>query len=191
MIRTLVALSLMLGLSACDSDSSDTTENQTLQLTLSSLEALTNGFHYEGWAIIDGNPVSTGKFNVDADGRLVEVNGAAIANNTFDTGRDLSTAGAIVVTIEPTGDTDAVPAATKYLGGDLNSGQATLTVAHGSSLGDDFTTATGFFILATPTDGPDSFETSGLCFSIPRQVPPRPGLICLRCPRAGSMKAGR
>ena len=66
MYRSLLFLSVgVLALSACDDDTMIEPLVETLDLQFSGLEPLTNGFHYEGWAIIDGSPVSTGKFNVD------------------------------------------------------------------------------------------------------------------------------
>lgn len=153
---------LVLTLSACDSTESG--ENETLRLSLSSVEALLNGFHYEGWAIIDGTPVSTGKFNVDGSGRIVDLDGDIIPNGDFNVGRDLSMASAIVITIEPDGDTDALPATTKFMGGDLSGTSTNLMADHGSSLDDDFTSAAGTYILATPTNDTDSDENSGVWF---------------------------
>ncbi|MEM1095380.1 MAG: anti-sigma factor [Bacteroidota bacterium] len=152
----------MLTIVACDT-ATDADEGRSLELNISGLETLANGFHYEGWAIVDGQPVTTGKFNVDANGSYVDLSGRAISS-TFDVDQDISTASAIVLTIEPAGDTDAIPAVTKYMGGDLRSGSASLSVAHGSSLGDNYTNAAGTYILGTPTDGPNSDETSGIWF---------------------------
>jgi hypothetical protein len=138
-----------------------------LTVTLTGIDSLTNGFHYEGWAIVDGAPLTTGKFNVNAAGNLVDLNGNEITNGTFIVAEDLSAATAIVITIEPAGDTDTVPAATKYLGGDIANNSATLTPAHPAALGDDFLASTGKYILATPTDGAGSNENSGIWFLDP------------------------
>ena len=45
-------------------------------LDLSGLEPLGDGFVYEGWVIIDGAPVSTGRFNIEADGSLTFLTGS-------------------------------------------------------------------------------------------------------------------
>jgi hypothetical protein len=137
---------------------------ETLELTFSGLEPLGNGFHYEGWAIISGAPVSTGKFNVGAGGELETTAGVAIVNNTFETGVDLASTTMIVLTIEPSGDTDAIPSDTHVLGGAVAGLAADLSVGDGSALGDDFLTATGNYILATPTDGALNNENSGIWF---------------------------
>jgi hypothetical protein len=137
---------------------------ETLELDFSSLEPLANGFHYEGWAIIDGAAIATGKFNVDAAGNLVSLAGDPIANGAFATGVDLSGATAIVITIEPNGDTDAIPAATHVLAGPVANGTATLSAGSGAALGNDFLSASGDYILATPTDGTNADENSGIWF---------------------------
>ena len=69
-----------------------------------------------------------------------------------------------MITIEPVGDDDRSPADTHYLAGDVSNGKATLSVGHGAAFGDDFLSATGAYILATPTDSPDANENSGIWF---------------------------
>ena len=153
--------------------------SSTLVLDFSGLNRLANGFHYEGWAIIDGSPVSTGKFNVDADGNLIELNGKAIVNAEFDVGRDLNDAMAIALTIEPPGDTNSTPSGVKYLVGDVSrqsAAAADLSVSHSAALGNDFTGAAGSFILATPTNGADTDETSGIWYIDLSSGGPTPGL---------------
>jgi len=135
-----------------------------LALRLSGVQPLGSGFHYEGWAIIDGTTVTTGKFNVDSQGNLVNLAGELIPGGVFQPEADLDLASAIVITIEPSGDDDTSPAETHYLAGDVSGGAAVLSVGHGAALGHDFLTSTGSYILATPTDGPDTNEKSGIWF---------------------------
>lgn len=164
MKRTLVLMTLgVLGLAACDDDATEPLV-ETLQLAFTGLEPLANGFHYEGWAIIDGAAETTGKFNVDGSGALVTVAGAPIADGSFDTGLDLSGATMIVLTIEPNGDVDDIPSDTHVLAGPVTSGSADLVVGAMAALGDDFLAATGDYILATPTDGGTNNENSGIWF---------------------------
>lgn len=137
---------------------------ETLRLAFTQLAPLVGGFHYEGWAIIDGAPASTGKFNVAGSGGLVTLSGATIPNGDFATGLDLSRATAIVITVEPAGDADAIPASTKILAGPVLSASAALTVAAPQALGSDFASAAGKYVLATPTDGPSNNENSGIWF---------------------------
>ena len=104
----------------------------------SGLQPLMGGFHYEGWAIVGGSPVSTGKFNISASGEVASLDGGTLPGGEFTVNADLSSATTVVLTIEPAGDTDTTPAATKIMGGELNSGSASLVVSHGSSLGKQF-----------------------------------------------------
>lgn len=166
----------VIALAACGDDPADA-EPETLVLTFTGLEALAGGFHYEGWAIVDGAPVTTGKFNVDGSGGLVDLNGASIAGGAFETGVDLSGATAIVITIEPNGDVDAVPASTHIVAGAVTGGSASLSVGDGSALGDDFMGATGSYILATPTNGADTNENSGIWFLSLESGEPAEGLV--------------
>ncbi len=158
----LIAVSL-LGVAGCGEDMAEP-EMQTLSLSFTGLDPLSNGYHYEGWAIIAGAAVSTGKFNVAMDGSLVTTSGSTIAGGAFDTGTDLEDATDIVITIEPNGDADAIPADTHVLAGSVSGSAATLAIDHGAALGDDFAGATGKYILATPTDGTTMDENSGIWF---------------------------
>ena len=173
LLVTLFAASTLI-LAACDSDSGS--DSQGFTLALSNVDPLSGGFHYEGWLIIDGSPISTGKFNVSSSGTLMNLDGSSIGNGSFEVDADVDNATAFVLTIEPAGDTDSVPATTKYLGGDFASGSTTLSVSHGSSLSDSFSSSEGEFILATPTNGADSNETSGIWWLNPTGAAPAAGL---------------
>ena len=131
MRRSTTALMVLgvIAFAACGDDPADAVP-ETLELSFTGLEPLINGFHYEGWAIIAGAPVTTGKFNVNSSGGLVDTNGAAIAGGAFDTGLDLTDATAIVITIEPSGDVDAVAASTHILAGAITGSSAALSVGH-------------------------------------------------------------
>ena len=170
------ALFLSLFLAACDSDSSDGQEEdmqRTLRLDFTGLEPLTNGFHYEGWVLSAGAAnVSTGKFNVDDAGNLVDLNGNPIASNSFETNVDLSVVPSMFITIEPDGDTNQTPSTTRILGGEFDNGVATLTVEHRTAIDATLFLAAGTYILSTPTNGPDTDEDSGVWF-INRTAGPR------------------
>jgi hypothetical protein len=56
-----------------------------------------------------------------------------------------------VLTIEPAQDDPPEPAATHVLAGDWGGTMASLSIGHPAALGDDFSTASGQFILETPT----------------------------------------
>ncbi len=133
---------------------------RTLEWNLAGLETLAAGFEYEGWIIVGGTPVSTGKFNVDATGTPSQT-------STMISEADALAATAFVLSIEPVPDPDPNPAATKILGGDFANGQATLGVEHPAALGDDFSGAEGRFILAAPSDPGGGTDTQGIWWVIP------------------------
>ncbi len=160
-LSALLIVSTAALLAAC-SQTTPVAKSSTLTLQTSGLETLANGFHYEGWAIVDGAPVTTGKFNIDSDGNIVDLDGSAVSEFKVDS--DISNASDIVLTIEPNGDTDTIPATTKVLGGALSNGSSSLTASHPAALGNDFSSAAGKFILATPTTATDDDEFSGVWF---------------------------
>lgn len=137
---------------------------RTLDLDFTGVEPLANDYHYEGWAIIGGDARSTGKFNLDAAGDFFTVGGVEIPDGEFEVDFDLDDATAIVVSIEPAGDTDDIPSDTKFMAGDVIGDGAVLGVEATQALGDDFTAATGKVILATPTNGTGTNELSGIWF---------------------------
>ncbi len=142
----------------------------TLALAFTGLEPLTNGYHYEGWVVTSAGAMPTGKFNVNAAGALVTTAGAVIPSGEFATGLNLSGASDVVITIEPPGDTDTVPADTKIFAGPVSGASASLLVSGAQALGNSFATAAGSFILASPTDG------DTLPFSDPSNTNERSGI---------------
>ncbi|MEE9173886.1 MAG: hypothetical protein V3U30_02795, partial [Thermoplasmata archaeon] len=117
--------------------------------------------HYEGWLIVGGSPVSTGKFVVAEGGELEDLQGSSVS--TFRVGNvDVDQTTAFVLSIEPEGDTDAVPAAVKPLVGDLNAEKTSASLA--PNLGVSLTGIGGQYILATPSDGMATNENSGVWF---------------------------
>lgn len=123
-----------------------------IELTFDNLAVLDEGVdgHYEGWAIVGGAPVSTGKFNVNGSGWPVELGGGMVINE-FDAGTNISNATAIKITIEPPGDMDAIPSGLVILTGDVQGRTADLvTAVPGLDMLETMTT--GAFLLATPSD---------------------------------------
>lgn len=108
--------------------------------------------HLEGWVIFGEEKVSTGKFDVGDQ-------------LTFTIDRELSGADMFVITIEAEGDTDNEPSGIILLSGPLVDGSADL------SFPVDFSGIDGTYILATPTNGGDTDELSGIWFL---QLPPPP-----------------
>lgn len=150
--------------SACDDDDNDMMVQDTLNLNITGLEDLGDDYAYEGWLIVNGKAISAGIFNVNGSGALSQTSFAINSD-------DLSNASAYVLTIEPSPDNDPGPSSVHILAGDFSGSKATLSVGHSSALGSDFSSSTGSYILATPTDGADSNEKSGVWWLDPSAGP--------------------
>jgi len=158
-----LALIAIIGLKSCSDDDPIIT-SESLNLNISGLENLGPDYAYEGWIIVDGSPKSAGIFTVDDSG--------VFSKTSFELdAEDLAAASAYVLTIEPSPDSDPSPSAVHILAGDFNGNSSTLTVEHGSAIGDNFENASGGYILATPTDDDDSNETSGVWWLDPSAGP--------------------
>jgi len=155
----------------CTDDESPTQtpppSTSTLTLNISGLEDLGSSAQYEGWIIVpttsnsdnvsEDMPISTGKFTVDASGTLSQTKFELDAAN-------LSNATAFVLTIEPNPDPDSGPSEVHILAGDFSGSVSGLSINHAAALGNDFSSATGTYVLATPTDGSNTNEKSGIWF---------------------------
>lgn len=147
---------------SCSSDDDNNSETTSdLTLNLQGLEALGSDYVYEGWIIVNGQPVSTGTFT------------SVVFPQTFPVDRvQLESATTFVLSIEPAIDPDPSPADTKILVGDFNGTIATVSTA----IVGDFSNASGAFFLRTPTDemgtnnGNDQY---GVWFGTPG-MPPLP-----------------
>lgn len=152
-------------LSSCDKN--DDNSNSNLSLKITGLEDLGSGFRYEGWLIVDGKPVTTGTFSVNSTG--------AMSSNSFAvSSSNLTNASKFVLTIEPFPDSDPAPSSTHLLAGDFSGNSANLTIEAPEALGYNFSSSTGKYILATPSDGPMTNEKSGVWFL--GSLPPSAGL---------------
>jgi hypothetical protein len=154
-ILKLMILGFAMVIVSCGDDD-NVTENQ-LDLNLVGLQNLGDDFAYEGWILVDGSPKTTGVFTIDEDGTF--------SQTSFEIDEDdLEKATAFILTIEPSPDTDPAPSEVHILAGDFSADNATLTVSHSAAIGTDFNDAMGKYILATPTDGIDNNEESGVWF---------------------------
>ena len=147
---------------SCDKDD-DEPVNGDLMLNLSGLEELGSDYKYEGWLIVNGTPVSTGTFS-----SVTFPQSFVVDKSTLDA------ASKFVLTIEPTNDTDPAPSATKMLAGDFSGNSANVSTQN--MLG-DLTATSGKFIMATPTDGANNNEESGVWFLDNSSGSPAAGLI--------------
>lgn len=133
-----------------------------VSLNFNNLEDLGDSFLYEGWAIVDGAPVSTGTFSVDADGNL--------SRSTFVVNVHPRQIDAVVLTIEPYPDADPAPSATHVLAGDVRGRRALLFAGHPAALGNNFRRAAGSYILAVPSDSSTPY-TNGIWWLDPAAGP--------------------
>jgi len=153
MIKKMILAVLALGIFAtsCSSDDDNGPSTATITLNLNGLEELGSDFVYEGWIIVNGSPVSTGTFSSVTFPQSFTVNAD-----------ELASASTFVLSIEPSNDTDPAPAATKILAGDFSGNSASVD---SNGIVGDFSSSTGKYILATPTDGgADTNEESGVWF---------------------------
>jgi hypothetical protein len=144
--RTLASLALLAALAAAPSAVAQ--DGPTLSLHFAHLAPLDEASEglYEGWAIVDGAPVSTGVFNVNADGEPIEPGGGAVIEE-FPVTEDVAMATEIKISIEPADDGDPAPSGLIILGGALQDDMAELHTGLG-----DVAAASGCYVLATPSD---------------------------------------
>lgn len=162
MIKKMILATLALGFfsTSCSNDDDGTATSTTAPLTINfnGLETLGSDFVYEGWIIVDGNPVSTGTFT-------------SVSSQTFQVNStQLAAATTFVLSIEPAVDPDPAPAATKVLVGDFSGNTATLN----TSIVGDFSAASGTFFLRTPTDETgvnNGNDENGVWFGAPGMPP--------------------
>ncbi|OLS26098.1 MAG: hypothetical protein HeimC3_10710 [Candidatus Heimdallarchaeota archaeon LC_3] len=146
-------------------------QGQNINLTLSFSNLADPGDdHYEGWLIVDGSPVSSGKFTINSENKLENLEGNEITSFSVEN-VETDKVTKFVVSLEPNGDTDSIPALVKLLAGDFSNDQATIT----PNLGVTLSSASGSYILATPSNGGDTNENSGIWFLDPSG--PSAGLV--------------
>ncbi len=157
---------------SCSNDDDGTPQATTsnLVLNLSGLEDVGSGFVYEGWVLVNGTPVSTGTFTVDASGTLSATSFEVLTET-------LDAATKFILTIEPNPDPDPAPSAQKLIAGDFSGNSATVSTSVAPAVG-DFSNAAGTFFLRTPTDeapgtANNGNDENGIWFGTPG-APPSP-----------------
>jgi hypothetical protein len=152
-------------------------ENVVMSFTnLATLDE-TNEGHYEGWAIVSGAPVSTGRFNMNATGMPVELGGGPVIDE-FDAGQDITGATDIKISIEPPGDPDPAPSGLIILAAPVVAASANLvTDVPGRTVLETMTA--GSFILATPSDNPGVPDNDDQGIWFLRTPGPTPGFTDL------------
>ncbi len=164
---------------SCDSDDESNKKNDaslaSVNLNITGLEALGDDFVYEGWLIVDGSPISTGRFT-DPELKSQEVDKDMLAS-----------AAAYVLSIEPAneeGEDLAKPAPTKLFTAEFSEGSNTATISY-KTINEKFadlevtkTEISGKFFLRTPTDDStnDMNDEAGVWFGTPGTMPPAASL---------------
>lgn len=170
-------LSIALGVLATTSCSDDDTPadppapRADLTFNIIGLQELTNGATYEGWIIVDGEPISTGRFDKLEIGQKFSVEKAK-----------LDEASDFTITIEGPDDDDKLPSDTKILSGSFANNVAVLDI---DSVIADFNGSSGKFVMATPTDNPGTPDNDqfGLWFMDPNGGSPIAGLDLPELPK--------
>lgn len=156
-----------------------------LRLQLTGLEDLGKDAVYEGWLVVNGAPVTSGRFSVDAAGKLSQTDFPIIAEHA-------AAATAFVLTIEPAvGDVPA-PTDTHLVAGDFDAARtmAAVSTSHSAALGTDFSSAAGKFFLATPTTAAVTDEAQGIWFIEVVNGTPGAGLTLPALPAKGWVYEG-
>jgi hypothetical protein len=157
--KTFLVLTTMISslvLVSCN-DSDVILPESNLSLSINGLEDLGADFVYEGWIMVNGSPLTSGRFTVNSAGELSQSN-FPIPTET------LIAATAFILTIEPAVGDDPAPSDVHILAGDFAGSSGTMKVEDPRAIGNNFSTAAGKYILATPTNNDMNDEYSGVWF---------------------------
>ncbi len=145
---------------AQDARSNNKKIKSAFQLTPANLEPLDQGI-YEAWAHSETLSVTDalGTFQINPKGQLLTAGKSPIKDNILKSSLTQEEISDFFVTIEPDADTDEGPSPIKLLEGKFINGSALIKFQAVNVLN-----ANGQYLLATPTDGPKTNETSGIWF---------------------------
>ena len=153
-----------LGAFGCSDDDDDGGNTKTLTMSFTGLESLGDDYQYEGWLIVDGAAVTSGRFDIDSDGNPTPA--------TFEIDAETAdNATKFVLTIEPRTNDPAEPSDVHVVAGPISSGSATLSIGDSAALGTDFANAAGAYILATPSSAADDDDNLGIWWLDPSAGP--------------------
>ena len=158
LLKSILVLFISISITSCSSDDNKPLRS-TLKLSLSGIEPLESGLVYEGWIMVDGTPVSTGRFNTKA---------TETTNKEFSVlAENLDEATAFILSIEKETGDEPAPSNTKILSGNFIANAAALTI---NSMVGNFVDTTnqfsGSFVTATPTDNTDGIDNGNNEFGI-------------------------
>lgn len=174
MTRLILFLLFCFMLLACKKEEETNTNKTTaifdkLYIRLDSFKRLQGGYNYEGWLMLKGTPVSTGKFNLDPENlnvydTLNKPHGY-IANVLFVFKQDISTADEFFITMEPKGDMDLIPTGIKIVFGKIDSLKSKAEALNSDAIGLDFKLSTGSYIIGTRSTIPVDKFPFGIWFA--------------------------
>lgn len=150
-------------LSACGGTNVDSNPSPipppSLELSaFKNLENLGPSAVYEGWIIANGAAVSTGRFTVNDSGILSQSK-FNISQATYDN------ASTFILTIEPSVNDLPAPSDQHLIAGNFDTTKsANLTTSHPAAFGTDFSSASGSFILATPSSAATNDDNQGIWY---------------------------
>ena len=138
----------------------DYNANEALEADLSNLPSIKEG-HYALWALdADSNPLLVWQFRIDSQGFIVDLKDMPQSSIVVTPGVDLTTMASFVVSIEK-GDIVAAKPSDSII---LSTAKKTKNTFN-LQFPFDFSDASGSYILATPTNGANTQETSGIWFT--------------------------
>jgi len=148
------------GENAQDARGSNKKIKSAFKLTPANIQSLDQGI-YEAWAHSDALSItdSLGTFQVSPKGQLLTAGRAPIKDNILQSTLAQKEISGFFVTIEPDADTDEGPSPIKLLEGKFVNGSALAKFQAVNVLN-----ANGQYLLATPTNGPNTNEASGVWF---------------------------
>ena len=168
LIATIAAAALLFSAMACGGTPTEfsplvraTGEVRGVLLRVTGLVPLTvNEGTYHAWAVFERNRTEPlGPFNVDAAGQIVDLDGQPFQQfeaTTFNAGDALG----VLVTFEPIGRQVEGPSSFQILSGAFVNNVAPLSVPFPGEIA----SGNGSVRIFTPTNGPDSNESSGFWF---------------------------
>ncbi|HJO03798.1 MAG TPA: hypothetical protein QGG47_07480 [Acidobacteriota bacterium] len=125
--------------------------------SLQPLDPATEGIYYL-WALLErSESESLATFNIGPGGQIVDTSGAPLREFRSDQFALRETLG-ILITVESDADAPEAPSGMQILSGTFIEGVATLAVPISSAI----TSAGGSMRVFSPTDGPNTNETSGI-----------------------------
>ncbi len=143
-------------ITSCDDDQG-AVGSTTMVLQFNGLTVPGGGYVYGVWLHENETYAALGEFTFNSDGN--------ITNSLYSINKErLAAAQGVLITLEREGEIGSAPSSARVLSGDFINKGAQLTVHHSEALGEDFTTSSASYVLATPTDLDSQNEFSGLWY---------------------------